>query len=120
MLKVIAGTGTCGFKGDGGPATFAELNDPNGLAFDSAGNLYVADSNNQRIRRIDRNGIMTTVAGTGVAGSSGDNGPGTGAQLDNPFGMGMAPGDLLYIAEGGGHRVRLLRLSSGIISTAAR
>jgi sugar lactone lactonase YvrE len=118
-MKVIAGTGTCGFTGDGGPATAAQLDDPNGLAFDSAGNLYFADSNNQRIRRIDRNGVITTVAGTGTAGAKGDNGPGTKAELDSPFGIAIAPGDLLYIAEGAGKRVRLLNLSNGIITTMA-
>jgi sugar lactone lactonase YvrE len=118
-VKVIAGTGTCGFTGDGGPALAAQLDDPNGLAFDSTGNLYVADANNQRIRRIDRNGIITTVAGTGTAGSKGDNGPGAGAELASPFGIAMAPGDMLYIAEGAGKRVRLLNLSNGIITTVA-
>ena len=119
-VSVIAGTGTCGFSGDGGPAAAAQLDDPNGIAFDSAGNLYFADSNNNRIRRIDRNGIITTVAGTGVAGFGGDDGPGTQAQLNLPFGIAMAPGNLLYIADSGNHRVRLLDQSDGIITTAAR
>jgi sugar lactone lactonase YvrE len=119
-VSVVAGTGTCGFGGDGGPAVAAQLDDPNGIAFDSAGNLYFSDSNNHRIRRIDRNGIITTVAGTGVAGFSGDGGLATSAQLNFPFGIGIAPGDLLYIAEGGSGRVRLVRLSDGIITTAAK
>jgi len=119
VQTVVAGTGTCGFSGDGGPAAAAQLDNPNGLAFDSAGNLYVADSNNQRIRRIDRQGTISTVAGTGTPGFSGDGGPGINAQLYDPFGIGIAPGDKLYIAEGAGRRVRLLQLSSGIISTAA-
>jgi hypothetical protein len=117
-MTVIAGTGRCGFSGDGGPAVEATLEDPNGLAFDSAGNLYFATGN--RIRRIDRNGIITTVAGTGVAGDAGDGGLGINAQLDGPFGIGIAPGGFLYIAEGGGHRVRMLRLSDGVITTVAR
>jgi len=120
VLSVVAGTGTCGFKGDGGPATAAELDDPEGLAFDSAGNLYVSDSKNQRIRRIDGHGVITTVAGTGIAGFSGDGALGTKAQLNNAFGIGIAPGDKLYIAEGGGSRVRLLQLSNGIITTVTR
>jgi sugar lactone lactonase YvrE len=118
-MKVIAGTGTRGFTGDGGPAVAAQLDDPNGLAFDSAGNLYFADANNHRIRRIDRNGIITTVAGTATAGSTGDNGPGTQAELDMPFGIATAPGNLLYIADGAGKRVRLLNLSNNIITMVA-
>ena len=118
VISVVAGTGTCGFSGDGGPAAAAQLNNPNGLAFDSAGNLYVADSSNERIRRIDRRGIISTVAGTGTPGFSGDGGPGINAKLYDPFGIGIA-GDNLYIAEGGGRRVRLLHLASGIIATAA-
>jgi sugar lactone lactonase YvrE len=122
--SVVAGTGTCGFGGDGGPAAAAQLDDPNGLAFDSAGNLYFADSNNHRIRRIDRNGVITTLAGTGVAGLQGNNGPGTGAQLQWPYGVAMAPGNLLYIAEcscdaATAGRVRVLRLSDDFITTAA-
>jgi sugar lactone lactonase YvrE len=119
-VSVVAGTGTCGYSGDGHAAVAAQLDDPNGIAFDSAGNLYFSDSNNNRIRRIDQNGIITTVAGTGVAGFSGDNGPGIQAQLNNPFGIAMAPGDFLYISDGGNHRVRLLSLSDGIITTAAK
>jgi sugar lactone lactonase YvrE len=120
QLSVVAGTGTCGFKGDGGPAIAAELDDPEGLAFDSAGNLYVSDSKNQRIRRIGRNGVITTVAGTSIAGDSGDGGLGTEAELNNVFGIGIGPWDKLYIAEGGGHRVRLLQLSTDIITTVTR
>jgi sugar lactone lactonase YvrE len=117
--QVIAGTGKCGYSGDGGPATAAQLDDPNGLAFDAKGNLYFADSNNERIRRIDKNGIITTVAGTGAVGTSGDHGPATKAKLASPFGIAIAPGGLLYIAEGLGKRIRVVNLSSGIITTAA-
>lgn len=125
--SVVAGTGTCGFGGDGGPAISAQLNDPNGIAFDSAGNLYFADSINHRIRRIDRKGVITTVAGTGVAGFSAGSGQGTAAQLEWPFGLAMASGDLLYIAEASCDcatpatpgRVRILRVSDDFITTAA-
>ena len=119
VVTLVAGTGTCGFGGDGGPAASAQLDNPSGLAFDSAGNLFVADSNNERIRRIDRRGNISTVAGTGTPGFSGDGGPGINAHLYDPYGIGIAPGDKLYIAEGAGRRVRLLQLSSGIITTAA-
>lgn len=124
-VSVIAGTGSCGFSGDGGPALSAELNDPNGIAFDSAGNLYFADASNHRIRRIDKNGIITTVAGSGVGGYSGDGGPATQAELQYPFGIGITPTGLLYFADATcscwnpavpGH-LRVIRLSDNMIST---
>ena len=124
-LSVVAGTGVCGFSGDGGPATSAQLGDPNGLAFDSAGNLYVADANNHRIRRIDKSGTITTVAGTGVAGFSGDGGPAAQAQLEYPFGLGITSGGLLYFSDATcscwdpavpGH-LRVVKLSDGTINT---
>jgi sugar lactone lactonase YvrE len=126
-ITVVAGTGTCGFSGDGGPARSAQLNDPNGIVFDAAGNMYFADASNHRIRRIDKNGIITTVAGTGVAGYSGDGGPATQAQLAYPFGMGITSGGLIYISDAScacvdpttpGH-VRVLQLSDGTITTVA-
>jgi sugar lactone lactonase YvrE len=124
-LSVIAGTGVCGFSGDGGPAASAELNDPNGIAFDSVGNLYFADANNHRIRRIDKNGIITTVAGTGVGGYTGDGGPASQAQLEYPFGIGITPTGLLYFADATcscwapavpGH-LRVIKLSDRSIAT---
>jgi sugar lactone lactonase YvrE len=124
-LSVIAGTGVCGYSGDGGPAVSAQLNDPGGITFDTAGNLYFADSNNHRIRRIDTNGIITTVAGTGVAGFSGDHGPASAAQLQYPYGMGMTSSDLLYFSDAScpcwspsspGH-VRVIDLRTGNITT---
>jgi sugar lactone lactonase YvrE len=124
-LSVIAGTGVCGYSGDGGPAVAAQLNDPGGIAFDSAGNLYFGDSTNHRIRRIDRNGIITTVAGIGVAGYSGDHGPADAAQLEFPFGMGVTASDLLYFSDASCScwdpippgRVRVVNLSTGKITT---
>jgi trimeric autotransporter adhesin len=124
---VIAGTGTCGFGGDGGPASAAQINDPNGIAFDSQGNLYFADSNNHRIRRIDRQGVIKTVVGTGVQGSSGDDGAASGAELAFPFGIAIGPGDLLYISDAScgcdnpttPGRIRLVNLTSGLIITVA-
>jgi len=124
-MSVIAGTGVCGYSGDGGPAVAAQLDDPGGIAFDSAGNLYFSDSNNHRIRRIDRNGIITTVAGTGVAGYGGDGGPANAAQLEYPFGMGIAPSGLLYFSDASCScwnpitrgKVRVVNLSTGKITT---
>jgi sugar lactone lactonase YvrE len=126
-LSVVAGTGTCGFSGDNGPASKAQLNDPNGIAFDSAGNLYFSDSNNHRIRRIDARGIITTVAGTGAIGHSGDGGPASRATFGYPFGLAIGNGDLLYVSDAPcqcmgtdkSGRVRLIRLSDGIITTVA-
>jgi sugar lactone lactonase YvrE len=87
LIVTVAGTGSPGFDGDGGPAVFARLNHPGGLAADRLGNLYIADSDNNRIRRVDPTGIITTVAGTGEAGFGGDGGPATSARLDNPRGL---------------------------------
>ena len=124
-LSVIAGTGVCGFSGDGGPAVAAQLSDPNGIAFDAAGNLYVSDANNHRIRRIDRNGNISTVAGTGIAGYSGDHGPANAAQLEFPFGMGITPSGLLYFSDmtcqcwnpSVPGRLRVVNLSTGVVTT---
>ena len=122
---VIAGTGTCGFGGDGGPASAAQVNDPNGIAFDSQGNLYFADAQNHRIRRIDLRGVITTVVGTGVEGSAGDGGPATEAQLAFPYGIAIAPGDILFISDATCEcqnptvvgRIRAVNLRSGVISS---
>jgi sugar lactone lactonase YvrE len=123
-VSVIAGTGRCGFSGDGGPAVNAELDDPNGIAFDAAGNLYVADSNNHRIRRIDNRGIITTVAGTGAFGHQGDGGPASKAELGYTADILMVQGQFLYISDTCGcmddnayGAVRMLRLSDGTIRT---
>ncbi len=83
MITTVAGNGTPGFSGDNGPATSAQLYGPSAVAVDSAGNLYIADTVNNRIRKVS-NGVITTVAGNGTAGFSGDNGPATSAQLAFP------------------------------------
>jgi len=122
-LSVVAGTGVCGYSGDGGPATAAQLNDPNGIAFDSAGNLYFADANNHRIRRIDRAGTITTVAGTGAQGFA--DGPAAQVQLQFPYGMAMARGGLLYFADmtcqcwdpSAPGRLRVLNVTTGVVTT---
>ncbi len=94
----MAGNGTAGFSGDNGPATSAELNVPAGVAVDSAGNLYIADYGNNRIRKVS-NGVITTVAGNGTAGFSGDNGPATSAELNMPGGVAVDSAGNLYIAD---------------------
>jgi sugar lactone lactonase YvrE len=121
-VSVIAGTGQCGYSGDGGPAVNAKLDDPNGIAFDPAGNLYFADSNNERIRKIDTRGVITTVAGNGAGGHTGDNGPALNARLGQMSGVQIANGRYLYFAEDSGGMnsygaVRVVDLRTGIIRT---
>ncbi|MPR35737.1 hypothetical protein GBK04_20875 [Cytophagaceae bacterium SJW1-29] len=107
-----------GFSGDGGAATSAKLNSPTGIAFDGAGNLYISDQSNHRIRKVSTNGIITTVAGSGISGSGGDGGPATGARLNSPFGIDVDVLGNIYIVDQLNHRVRKVN-TSGIISTVA-
>lgn len=117
-LTTIAGNGMRGYTGDGGPAVDAALNMPHELQFDAEGNLYVAERDNHVIRKVDRAGIISTVAGTGVAGFSGDGGPGSKAQLRQPHSVVIHRRDLL-ICDIGNRRVRRLRLDTGVIDTYA-
>jgi sugar lactone lactonase YvrE len=114
---LYAGTGTAGYSGDGGLATQAELNFPSGLATDDRGNLFVTDSMNNVIREIGTDGIIRTVAGSGVAGNSGDGGLATKARLDLPSGLAFANG-MLYIADQNNDLVRRVD-PSGTITTVA-
>jgi len=107
IITTVAGTGTAGFSGDGGPATAAALNYPLGLTLDGAGNLFVADFNNQRVRMVAAaTGVITTMAGAGTAGFSGDSGPAIDAALRYPYGLALDPAGNLYIADNGNSRVR--------------
>ena len=112
-ITTVAGTGGEGFSGDGGPATTAELNGPDGLAFDAAGNLYIADTYNSRIRVVTADGIIHTIAGTGVlnpsGGYSGDGGLATVAQLRYPWGVAVDQQGNVYVADTFDSVVRLLR-----------
>ncbi len=130
-VQTIAGTGTAGFAGDGGPATSARFNGPEGLAFDSSGNLYVADHFNYRVRRISTDGIVKTVAGTGRPSlldngwpyPQGDGGPATLAQLFGPERITVDPSGSIFIGEHGngpymGNRIRRVT-PDGVIDTIA-
>lgn len=117
LVTVVAGNGTAGFLGDGGPAPAAELNDPTSVAVGPRGVIYVADSNNDRIREI-RDGIITTVAGTGQTGFSGDGGPATSARLNFPTGLSVDSAGNLYFADANNAVVRMVD-TAGVISTVA-
>lgn len=113
----IAGTGTAGYRGDSGPASTAQLSEPVGLAVDAQGNLYIADQDNYRVRKVNISGIITTYAGGNGPGSTGDNGPATAAELSGPVGVAVDYHTNLYIADLAGN-VRVVN-SSGSIHTAA-
>lgn len=117
-ITTIAGNGIAGFGGDGGPALKASLNFPAGLAFDPQGNLFIADRNNHRVRMIDKNGIITTVAGNGVADWAGDDGPAVNASLNFPSDVAVDPVGNLYISDRSNNRIRKVD-TQGIITTIA-
>lgn len=119
--SIFAGTGTAGYTGDGGPATSAALRSPAGLAFDNAGNLYVADSGNNVVREIAAStGIVSTVAGGSTAyGFIGDGGPATSARLEVPAAVAFDGANNLYIADTYNRRIREVTASTGIITTVA-
>ncbi len=116
IITTIAGTGEDGYSGDGGPATAARLSYPEGIDVGPDGSLYIADTSNNRVRRVGPDGIITTVAGTGVAGFSGDGGPATAAQLGVPYDVAVAPDGSIYIADKGNYRIRRVA-PDGIITT---
>jgi uncharacterized protein (TIGR03437 family) len=106
IITTIAGTGTFGFSGDGGPAVHAQLSHPKGVAVDAAGNVYISDTLNSRIRVVAPNGTISTVAGTGTLGYSGDGGLATVAQLEFPEGLSFDTAGNLYIADNGNNVIR--------------
>jgi uncharacterized protein (TIGR03437 family) len=116
MVTVIAGDDIAGFSGDGGPAIDARLNDPLGVAVDASGNVYIADSNNMRVRRVS-SGIIATIAGTGSGGLAGDGGPPANAQLSGPSAVAQDSLGNLYIADTGNNVIR--EVSAGVITTIA-
>lgn len=118
FIETVAGTGTAGWSGDGGKATAAKINNPMGMSFDAAGNLYFADTFNHRIRKISKEGIITTIAGRGNPGFAGDNGQATSARLFYPKGVHYGPDGKLYIADTFNSRIRVIA-ADGTISTIA-
>src|ERR1700723_1553814 len=113
----IAGTGAAGYSGDGGRATSAQLALPSGVAVDSSGTLYIADTNNQRIRKVS-GGTITTIAGTGEQNYTGDGAAGASATLDSPTGVAVDAAGNVYIADRHNQRIRELS-ASGTITTLA-
>ena len=118
-ISTVAGTGTQGYAGDGGPATAALLNNPFDLAFDPAGNLIFSDTFNHRIRKIDaRSQVITTIAGDGERGFAGDGGPATAAKLNEPYGVVVGTAGRIFFADRLNRRVRMIDFN-GTISTVA-
>ena len=118
-VSLVAGVqGVCGFNGDGIQATQADLNAPYGLALDSTGNLYIADSLNNRVRKVNTTGVISTTAGTGTCGFSGDGGPAPNAKLCVPMGLALDTKGNFYLGDAGNYRVRTVN-SGGTISTFA-
>ncbi len=118
IITTIAGNGSYGFYGDGGPATAAEMADPTGVAIDAKGNVYIGDQSNNRVRMVDTSGIITTIAGIGNPGFYGDGGPATAAELNHPEELAIDAAGNLYIDDEGTSAIRMID-PSGMISTVA-
>ena len=118
VISTVAGNGIAGYSGDGGPATSAGLNQPIGVVVDSSGNLFIGDFANNRIRQVNANGVISTVAGNGTAGYSGDGGPATSAELQAPAGVGLDSAGDIFIADTSNFVIRIVN-PAGTISTVA-
>ena len=119
LIITFAGVDTAGFSGDGGPAVEAGLNFPERVAVGPKGNVYIADTGNQRIRRVGPDGVITTFAGSGARGFSGDGGPATNADMNLPTGLAVDTSGVVYIADSDNHRIRRVDLN-GIITESSR
>jgi streptogramin lyase len=119
-LTTVAGNGTKGYSGDGGPATAAQLNEPYEVRFDRAGNILFVEMQSQLVRKVDaKTGTITTIAGTGKKGFGGDGGPANAALFSSPHSIALDSDDNLYIADIGNHRIRRVDAKSGVIMTIA-
>jgi sugar lactone lactonase YvrE len=118
IITTVAGNGSSGWTGDGGPAPSASISSPSGIAVDQSGNLYIADLGNLRVRKVTSTGIITTIAGNGTFGFSGDGGPATLAALRSPKGVAVDAGGNLFIVDTGNNRIREVT-PAGIITTVA-
>jgi sugar lactone lactonase YvrE len=117
-ISTVAGNGKAGYSGDGGPAKEASLNEPYEIRFDRGGNMFFVEMKNHIVRRVDRKtGIVTTVAGTGEAGFSGDGGPAAKAQFRQPHSIAFDPQGRLLVCDIGNHRIRRIDLKTGLVNT---
>jgi len=120
IINTIVGNGTAGYSGDGRNARYAELSGPAGVAVDSLKNVYIADTNNNRIRKVTAStGVITTIAGNGTAGFSGDGSAATSAKLNSPSGVAVDSSGNVYIADTNNNRIRKVTVSTGVITTVA-
>lgn len=119
-IQTVAGSGQRGYSGDGGPALQAQLNEPYEVRFDRQGNMFFVEMKNHLVRRVDvKNGIISTVAGSGQAGFAGDGGPAERARLNQPHSIQFGPDGNLYICDIGNQRIRIVNMQKGLISTFA-
>ena len=120
IITTVAGTGHKGYVGDGGPASAALLSEPFMCAFDSAGNLYIAEATNHCIRRVDlKSGIISTIAGTGEQGYSGDGGPATEATFNQPYSLQVDSNGEVYVVDRLNYVIRKVDVATGIVTTVA-
>jgi streptogramin lyase len=119
-VKVVAGNGTAGYSGDGGPATQAQLNEPYEVRFDQVGDMYFVEMKNHLVRRVDaKTGIISTVAGMGISGFGGDGGLATSAKFSSPHSIALDEAGDIYIADIGNHRIRRVAAKTRIVETIA-
>jgi hypothetical protein len=119
IVSTVAGTGAGAYTGDGGPATAATIYNPIDLAFDKAGNMYIAEITSSVIRKIDTAGVITTITGNGIAGYTGDGGPASAAMLRYPYALCLDTADNVYISDNGNSCIRRINAATGVITTVA-